>query len=290
MSDYYSILGVEKTASPEEIKKSYRTLAMRHHPDRNGGDDTIFKEIQTAYNTLSDPQKKAQYDAIQAGGDQGFRFTVNGQDMPPGFGGFGNINDIFQNFGMHFHNDPFGNFRQPQRNKDLRIHISVPLANTLAEQIKTISVQTTKGHRETVEVRIPVGIANDTTIKYPGLGDNFFDSLERGDLYVQVIVEPHPDFQIQGIDLLRQINVDCLSAMTGSTITVTGLDGKQFNLSIPVGTQSGAGFRLNEQGLYALNSSTRGSLIAIINITIPTDLLPEQLDLIRQISDSRKIT
>jgi DnaJ-class molecular chaperone len=290
MSDYYSILGVEKNASPDEIKKAYRSLAMRHHPDRNGGDDTMFKEIQTAYNTLSDPQKKAQYDAMQSGDGQGFRFTVNGQDMPPGFGGFGNINDIFQNFGMHFHNDPFGHFRQPQRNKDLRIHIVIPLASTLTDQSKTISVQTTKGIRETVEVKIPAGITNDTTIKYPGLGDNFFDSLERGDLYIQVVVEPHPDFQIHGIDLLRQINVDCLTAITGGTVTVTGLDDKQFNVNIPAGTQSGTGFRLNEQGLFVLNSSTRGSLIAIINVTVPNDLLPEQLELIRQIRDSKKST
>jgi DnaJ-class molecular chaperone len=287
MSDYYSILGIDKNSSQEDIKKAYRSLAMKHHPDRTGGDDTMFKEIQTAYSILGDPQKKSQYDAMQSGSGQNFRFNINGQDMPPGFAGFGNIDDIFRNFNVHFGGDPFGDFRQPRRNKDLRIQLSVSLLSTLSEQTKTISVQTTNGHRETIEVKIPVGISNNSTIKYPGLGDNFFDTLGRGDLYVQVVVEPNPNFQVQDIDLFTELNIDCLTAITGSTEVITGLDGKQFSLSIPAGTQTGAGFRLNDQGLYALNSSTRGSLIVRINVIVPTDLNADHLELIKQIRDSR---
>lgn len=288
MSDYYSILGVAKNASQEDIKRAYRNLAMKHHPDRNGGDDTQFKEIQTAYGVLSDPQKKSQYDAMQSGAPQGFRFTVNGQDVHNQFH-FGNIDDIFRNFGFAFGNDPFNPFghRHVRRNNDLRVQISVPLASTLAEQTKVISVQTSTGHRETVEVQIPIGVSSETTIKYPGLGDNMFSDIERGDLYVHIIVEHHPNFQIAGIDLITELNLDCLTAIVGGVATIEGLDGKTFNLNIPRGAAHGSAFRLDRQGLFAINSSTRGNLIVKINLTVPQNLTEAELEQIRQIRDSK---
>lgn len=289
MTDYYSILGVDHNATSEEIKKAYRGLAMRYHPDRTGGDDTKFKEIQSAYDVLSDPAKKAQHDTERSGMNNfnhgGFHFTFNGQEVPPGFGGF---DDILRQFHFQFGGgDPFAQFRQPKRNKDIRIQITIPLSSTLEEQIKIINVQTSNGSAENVEVKFPRGISNGTTIKYPNLGDNFFDSLERGDLYIQVNVEPHERFEVHGLDLVTEIEIDCLTAILGSTITVKGLDDKVFSLQIPAGTQHNRGFRINDQGLWQLNNSTRGSLIVKLNITIPNDFEPKHLDMLREISRER---
>lgn len=289
MIDYYSTLGVDPNTNSEEIKKAYRSLAMKHHPDRNGGDDTKFKEIQAAYETLGDPERKAQYDAQRSGANNfnqgGFHFTFNGTEVPPGFGGF---DDIFRQFHFQFGGDPFAQFRQPRRNKDIRIQVGLSLRSTLDEQTKIINVQTSTGHTETVEVHFPRGVSNGTTIKYPDLGDNFFDTLGRGDLYIQVIVETHEKFQVNGLDLLTEIEIDCITAMIGGTVTVRGLDDKEFSLQVAPGTQNNRGFRISEQGLWQLNSSTRGNLIVKLNITIPTDLTLRQLELLSLVNQERK--
>lgn len=265
---YYDTLDVTKTATQEEIKKAYRKLAMKYHPDRTGGDDTKFKEIQLAYDTLGDPEKRRIYDS--------------GGHNPQGHQ---DLNEIFRNFGFQF-NDFFGS-RQPKRNKDLQIKIMLSLVETLTEQTKTVSVETTKGNRETVEVRIPRGVTHNSTIKYPGLGDNFFDTLPRGDLYVQIALMPHPEFLISGIDVITNIDVNCLLAITGGETTVKGFDLKEFKLNIPPGIQTGQGLRIKDQGLYELHGSTRGSLVVRVNITVPTNLSTEQLDLIRQINTTQ---
>jgi curved DNA-binding protein len=280
---YYETLGVGDKATTDEIKRAYRKLASQHHPDK-GGDKNKFQEIQAAYDTLSDDNKRQQYD-MQQSGRGNFRFTVNGQDMS-NMQNHPDIEEMFRNFGFNFGGgDPFGNFRQPRRNKDLRIEIPVSLASTLEDQIKIVSIQTSNGHREPVEVKIPRGVNNGSTIKYSGLGDNFFNTLERGDLYVHITVLGHPGYYIDGLDLIVNTDVDCLTAMTGGTVNVNTLDDKTFQLTIPPGSQQGNGFRIKDQGLWQLNSSTKGSLIVKINITIPTNLTTAQLDLIQQIKE-----
>ena len=183
MQDLYQILGVNKNATEEEIKQAYRKLAMKHHPDR-GGDEKQFQEIKNAYEVLSDPVRRQQHDNPgpfhhHHGNHEHSHFEFH-------FGG-GGPQDIFsqffnQGFGAH----PFQ--RQPRKNKDLRVRLGVDLASTLQSQEKTISVQTTKGDRFTVDVSIPRGIDDGTTIKFSQLGDNFFDTLTRGDLYVIISV------------------------------------------------------------------------------------------------------
>ena len=275
---HYATLGVVENATQDEIKKAYRKLAMQHHPDK-GGDTNKFQEIQSAYDIIGDEQKRAQYDAERRGG--GVRFNVNGQDfgggMPPG------MEDMLRNFGFAFgpgfagqNGDPFGAFRQPRRNKDIQVDIVVPLSTTLSDQQKTISIQTTNGGRQAVDVRIPRGVRSNTTIKYPNLGDNFFESLPRGDLFVRVHVENDPKFQTENLDLIYSIDIDCIRAIVGDQITVIGIDGKQFELTIPPGTQPGTKFRIANQGLYAMNQNVRGSLLISVKITIPTHFTDEQ--------------
>jgi DnaJ-class molecular chaperone len=277
---HYKTLGVEENASADEIKQAYRKLASQNHPDK-GGDKGKFQEIQAAYSVLSDDQKRQQYDMERTHQDSGIRFHFHG-GMPH------NIDEIFKNFG--FGGDPFAHMRaqaQPRRNKDLRIEIPIPLVSTLEEQTKTIQVKTTSGDASTLEVKIPRGVTSGTNIKYSGLGDNLFSTLPRGDLYVQFNVHPAENFHVNNIDLYRQVQVNCLLAITGGMITVTGLDNKKFELSLPKGIQPGTRFRLPEQGLYQLNTNHRGDLYVEITITVPTDLTDTQLETIQSINTAK---
>jgi len=289
MTTHYETLGVAESASPEEIKKAYRRLASKHHPDK-GGDNAQFQNIQVAYDTLSDPERRQRYDhecKFGAGGPGGvhFQWHHNGAGGP-------DISDIFRQFGFGGGN-PFEHHfaqhrqQQPRRNKDLRVEIPVTLSSTLTEEKKTISVQTTNGERTTVEVTIPRGISNGTSIKYPELGDNLFNTIPRGDLYVHISVQNDRGFIPNGIDLYTQINVNCLLAITGGEVTVNGIDNKTFKLNIPAGTQPGTKFRLSDQGLYQLNSEQRGNLFVEVVITVPRNLSPEQIETIRSLSTTQ---
>lgn len=278
---YYNTLGVSEQASADEIKKAFRKLASQHHPDK-GGDTATYQEIQRAYDTLSDNNKRQQYD-MQRSGNGNFRFHVHSGD-----GGI-NIDEIFRSFGFGA-GDPFGGFRQqPQakRNKDLRIEIPIPLVTTIEEQTKTIQVTTTTGEHTTLEVKIPRGVTNGTNIKYANLGDNMFATLPRGDLYIQFNVHPAEGFGIHGIDLYTEVSVNCLLAIVGGPIKVTGLDGRVFELTLQAGTQPGMRYRIPQQGLYQLNSSIRGDLYIDPVLTIPQDLPPESLEILRSLIDSK---
>lgn len=277
MANAYETLGVPKGASESDIKKAYRKLAAKHHPDK-GGDTAKFQEIQSAYETLTDPQKRAQHDNPHHHSG----FDNNGSHFEFHFGG--GPEDIFQQFfnqGFAGHN-PFHRQHQPRRNKDLRINIAVPLASTLEDQVKTVEVQTTKQDRFNVEVSIPRGVSNGTTIKYSGMGDNFFDSLTRGDLYVIINVIPEQRFQIHGTSLITNIEINSVEAMLGVDKEVIGLDGKTFLVKIPQGCQYGANFGLSGQGLYTLNNPNRGDLIVNVSIKTPS-ISPEQAEQLRKL-------
>ena len=284
MANAYETLGVPKGASDEEIKRAYRKLAGQHHPDR-GGDTARFQEIQSAYETLSDPVKRQQHDNPNpfqhfGGGSHGSHFEFQ-------FGGGAGPEDLFAQFfsqgfpGGH----PFQQ-RHPRRNKDLRVQLSISLASTINPQQKTISVQTTKGDRYTVDVDIPRGVNNGTTIKYTQMGDNMFDTLTRGDLYVIINVENDNRFELHGINLVSNLEIDSIDAMLGAEKSVTGIDGREYMIKIPQGCQYNTKFGLQGQGLYQMNSNHRGDLI--VNVTIKTPSLDEQqLNMLRNIKTNQ---
>lgn len=272
---HYDTLGVPETASQDEIKKAYRKLANQHHPDK-GGDTNKFQQIQSAYDIIGNEQLRAQYDTERRGG---FRFNVNGHDVggiPP------EMEEMLKNFGFAFgagfanNGDPFSQFRQPRKNKDIQVDIVISLASTLEAQTKTISVQNTNGERYPVDVQIPRGVRPNSTIKYTNLGDNFFSSLLRGDLYVRIRVESDPRFQVDNIDLIKNVEIDCVRAMIGTTLTVEGLDGKRFDLQVPAGTQPNTKFRIPQQGLYVMDQISRGNLIIHVTINVPVKLTETQ--------------
>ena len=277
MANAYETLGVPKGASDEEIKRAYRKLASQHHPDK-GGDTRRFQEIQTAYDTLSDPQKRAQHDNPNPfqhfGGPNGSHFEFH-------FGG--GPEDLFQQFfsqgfpGGH----PFQQ-RQPRRNKDLRVQLQINLASTLDPQRKTISVQTTKGDRYNVDVDIPRGVSDGTTIKYTQMGDNMFDTLTRGDLYVIIAIQPDNRFELHGINVVTTVEIDSIDAMLGCDKIIAGIDGREYSIKIPQACQQGTKFGLQGQGLYQMNTNHRGDLIAILDIRTP-NLTEQQLNILRNI-------
>lgn len=279
MANAYEILGVPKGASDDEIKRAYRKLAAKHHPDR-GGDTAKFQEIQSAYETLTDPVKRQQHDNPNPfqhhQGPNGSHFEFH-------FGGAG-PEDIFAQFfnqgfaGGH----PFQRQAQPRRNKDLRINLQVTLAETLQDQRKSVSVQTTKGERFTVDVNIPKGVGNGTTIKYSQMGDNFFDSLTRGDLYVIINIIADQRFELHGLNLVSNLEINSIEAMTGCDKIIQGIDGREFSIKIPKACQFGTKFGLQGQGLYQMNTNVRGDLI--VNVTVKTlALTDDQLNILRNL-------
>jgi len=275
-NDAYNILGVPKGASDSDIKRAYRKLAAQHHPDK-GGETSKFQEIQSAYETLSDPVKRQQHDNPNP-----FQGGPNGSHFEFQFGG-GGPEDIFEQFfSRGFGRNPFQRNHQPRRNKDLRIHIEIDLVETLDEQIKKVSVQTTKGDRFTVDVTIPRGITHGTTIKYSGMGDNMFDTLTRGDLYVIINVKNNTAFEVRGIDLYQQMAIDSIDAMLGCEKVIKGLDGKEFKIKIPPGCQFGTKFGMGGNGLYHMNTNHRGNLV--VEAVIKTPILnEEQLSILRKL-------
>jgi curved DNA-binding protein len=292
MKNYFDILGVGEGATDDEIKKAYRSLAMKHHPDR-GGDQAKFQEIQEAYAVLSDPQKKAEWDQMRRGGFQHFHQQHHPGGFPGGFhfnfgGGGINIDEIFRNF----NNDPFGqgfrNAPPPRRNKDLRVTVELDLSETLEKQTKHISVKHLNGSRQTVTVEIPRGVNNQMQMKYANYGDSSYGDLPPGDLYIEFRVRPSPDFIVEGIDLIRLIKLNCIDAITGTTLNIKGLDGTEFSWNVPVGTQHATKFRIPFQGLWAVDQPIRGNLIIVADLFVPNNLTTGQLLQLESISKELK--
>jgi curved DNA-binding protein len=277
MDNHYSTLGVADSATEDEIKKAYRKLASQHHPDK-GGDTEKFKTIQTAYDTIGNANKRAEYDDMRKnpGRHGGFRFSTSDMDsggFPPG------MEDILRGFGFG------GGFRQAQqrRNKDVQIRLSIDLVDTLQKQTRIVKFNTTNGEEQTVTVDIPKGVHSGSTVKYSGLGDNFFATLPRGDLYVHLTVNPHPLFQIFGHDLLAPIDIDAIDAILGTKQVFKVLDGTEFELTIPPGIQGGTKFKIGNQGLYYQQQEHRGHLYLVATIKVPTTLSEAQLEIIKQV-------
>ena len=263
--DYYSILGINRDASQDDIKRAYRKQASVHHPDK-GGDTRRFQEIQEAYATLSDPEKRAQYDNPVPPDT----FQFNEQDM----------NEIFRHFGFHFgHSNPFQQQRRA-RNKDLKVGVVIDLASTAERQEKILSVRHTNGERETVNITIPQGVMPGTLLKFPGLGDRRLEQVPRGDLYVDLQIQIPDGVQIAQGELYQKHSLDVLDAITGADITVTTPFNEECTISVPAGIQQGTRMRLKNRGLY--NSPGRGDLYLIVELKVPRDLTPNQLELIKQ--------
>lgn len=287
MDDYYKILGVPESATIEEIKKAYRKKASVAHPDK-GGDTAEFQRIQAAYDTLGNSAKKSVYDRQRSGGFKDFnRFyqrekfrDFDDADLWSDWKKDASPKDEFKDLleEMVRRRSSGGSSR---KNKDVAITVRMPLKDTLESHNKVLTVNT-QNSSEVVTLAVPRGIKDGEVIKYPGLGDNFFKSLPRGDLIATFQIDLPEKTTVDKENLFLTIDIDCLHAIIGCKHEFTTFEEKTYALTIPPGTQSGTKFKVVGQGLYAKNSSSRGDLYLVVNITIPTNLSPQQVEIIRQ--------
>lgn len=255
MKNPYQTLGVERTASADEIKRAYRKLAAQHHPDR-GGNTQTFQDIQSAYDTLSDPQRRAEFDNPHMGG----------MHFGAGFGGQPfNFDTIFDIFGARF--------QHPQQRMQARMTLWITLSDSAQGGRKTVSVGTPQG-TQTVEIEIPLGVDDGDTIQYHGIAPG------GGDLIVQFRLHPHPGWQRQGLNVVAEQTVSVWDLILGTELIIRDLLGQQLNLTIPARTQPGTMMRLRGRGLRKKNG-TSGDLLIRIVATIPEHIDAEIIDLVR---------
>jgi curved DNA-binding protein len=285
--DYYSTLGVDRNATDDDIKKAYRKLAMKHHPDR-GGDEATFKKISEAYDILSDPQKKQIVDLggdpkNQGGGGYGNSFNQGpfefhfGGGVPPG------MEDIFGRFGF---GSGFG--RQPmKKNKTLNINVDITLEDVLTG--KDINAEITipgSGKRKMINIAIPAGIEHGQQIRYEGMGDDAIRDIRPGDLIVNVNVRPHSRFRREHTDIVLEKSVSVWDAIVGSTLDIETLDGKILTINVPQGTKHGTVLSCRGEGLPIMRSRNRGNLLIMIKVDMPKNLSESQLEKIKSLRDT----
>ena len=272
--DYYSTLGLQRNANDAEIKKAYRSMAMKYHPDR-GGDEKKFKEISQAYEFLSDPQKKQ---IIDMGGDPNAQPGMGGGQGPFEFHfNTGNINDMFGNFG-------FGGFgRQPQRrNQSLSVNVEISLEDVLNGKDFTAEVSI-PGRNKMINIQIPPGIENGQQIRYEGMGDNSIPNLKPGDLLVNVFVKEHSVFKRENTSLIIDKELDVWDAIIGTPVEILTLDKKTLTITIPPGTQPDTVLSCRGEGLPNMRTRQRGNLLIKIKVVVPRLLNSDQIELIKKI-------
>jgi curved DNA-binding protein len=275
--DYYSTLGLKRGASEEDIKKAYRSMAMKHHPDR-GGDEKRFKEIEEAYRFLSDPEKKR---IVDMGGDPNSQARGGFYNQGPfefHFGS-GDFEDVFNQFGFGFRQQPL------RRNKSLNISVEISLEEVLTGKVINAEIGMPGGKRKVMSIEIPPGVETGQQIKYQGMGDDSLPNLRPGDLIVNVVVTPHKIFRREGDSLIHDRHISVWDALLGSDVEITTLDKKNLRVSIPAGTQPETVLSCKGEGLPNIRSKIRGNLLIKIKVEIPKNLDNAQKELIKKIKN-----
>jgi curved DNA-binding protein len=267
--DYYKILGVKHDASQEELKKAYRKKAMENHPDRTGGDDTKFKQINEAYENLKDPHKRVMHDHQKNGGGQGFNFN----------------SAQFNSGGP----DPFGDLFSGMRRQagayspHINIKTTVTLKDVYTGKEQIISYKLNNGEVEHLSVNIPKGVDNGMNIRFRGYGNYTNHPQIRGDLVLNVAVKEQQGFQRQGKDLYQDLYIDALDLILGCKKQVKTLDGQTIRLNIPKGTKEFGKFKIQAYGLPDFHTQLKGNLI-VTAIPVITDIKdPGMLEALRVI-------
>lgn len=273
MADYYETLGVSRNASEKDLKTAFRKLAAKHHPDA-GGDAEKFKEINEAYNTLKDPQKRQMYD--QYG-------TADPQQMGGNpFGNFefeGDINDLFGTF--------FGQgFGQPRRrqNRNISLSYTIDFRDVFNGVGNTISYKLPSGKQEVIDVRIPAGVKNGDSVRVQGYGDDSIQGIPRGDLIIKVRVNGLRDWRREGDNIYTVRQLDVFDLLLGSKVPIETPDGKKITINIPAGTNPDTTLSVSGYGVPNVNTSRKGNLFVTIKGKTPK-LDDNDIEAIRKIKD-----
>lgn len=298
--NYYDILGVKKTASADEIKKAFRKLAQKHHPDA-GGDEETFKNINEAYEVLSDPEKKKQYDRFGTVGGFGAQGEwPGGQGWPGGRGGYtysssGNgagfdWGDIFNNIrngdGAFGGNWDF-NVNRKRRGQDLQASIELSFDEAFNGTTKRVSIKVpSTGETESVTVKVPQGAVDGGRLRFHGKGEYGANGGDRGDLLVVTKVKEHPIFSRDKADVLMDLPVSVDEAILGAQVVVPTPDGSRVKIRVPQGTQDGRVLRVKGKGAKQLKGSGYGDLRIKVNVKMPSQLNAEQMEAIKAFRDA----
>jgi curved DNA-binding protein len=322
--DYYQVLGVSKDATSDEIRKVYRKLARKYHPDVNPGDkaaEEAFKDINEAHEVLSDAEKRQKYDQFgaqwqqyeraggqpedfwaqwggpQPGGQRTYTRSVSPEEFEQMFGGSATgFSDFFETLfgrggqratgfgGPEFYQSPRGVPPRPRRGRDAEHTVQVTLEEAFNGATRTLQWEDGR----TIEAKIPRGVRTGSRIRLSGQGETGAGSGAAGDLYLNVEVLPHSVFQREGDDLRVALPVDLYTAVLGGQAQVPTID-RSVRLNIPPQTANGKSFRLRGLGMPNLrNPDQRGDLYADIEVQLPQNLSQEEKALFQQLRDMRR--
>ena len=274
MKNYYEILGVDESANQADIKKSFRSLAFKYHPDRNKEPDAEgkFKEINEAYDTLGDESKRQNYDNQRKFGNNpmgGFHFhNMSG-------GGFHNMEDIL---GEILRGGGFGGFR-PNKNPDTNIQLSISMEDAYNGKSVPIQFTDNTGHQINVTVNIYPGMESGTRVRFPGNGSKQNQNLPPGDLYVVVVIAPHPTFERSGPHLLTKKTISLWESLVGCDASIQTIDGGKITVKIPPLTKDGSMLKVKNKGM-PVNPTNMGDLMVQVSVSTPTHLTDEQINII----------
>jgi len=297
--DYYKILGVSKKATPEEIKKAYRKLALEYHPDHNKGNasaEAAFKDLNEAYAVLRDPEKRKQYDMF---GAEGFQNRFTQEDIFKGF----DLGSIFREFGFGGGRgqNPFGHMyggmggfgqgcgfqgqgHTGAKGQNLVYELRMSLEELNETTNKTIAYQA-DGRQERVSVKVPAGMKEGQKLRLQGKGQTGSNGGPPGDLYIQIKEVDHPIFRRENADLYLQQKIRFSDAALGTEIEVPTIDKKFLKLKIPPGTQDSAKFRLKGYGMPNYPGTGKGNAYVEIQIAVPKELTEEQKSLVETLKE-----
>lgn len=295
--DYYKTLGVSRNATDEEIKKAYRKLARTSHPDA-GGDEEKFKEINEAYEVLSDKKKRQLYDQYGTadaqripygwGGGAGGQSPFGGagswadilESIRRGEGAFGtnwDIGDIFGGSGFGGASG-YGASRGPRpvNGRDMNVTLNVSFDEAFHGCTKKVSVKVPGGNTETLDVKIPAGAVEGGRVRYRGKGEAGSNGGAAGDLLVSTHISPHPVFSRDGADVCMTVPVTVAEAALGAAVVVPVPDGTKVRVKVPAGTQEGARLTLRGKGAPRVKGTGNGDLLITLHIAVPVHLTSEQ--------------